>query len=197
MRRASSSSVDRLEPDDEMSPRLAATTSPHSTSTMPANAASSPSARSSTSAVRSSRYRSAWCNVILPHCVAVHERERRRRDRLGHTQGTTEALRERGLAGPHVAGQHDHVAGRARPASTAATAWVVAGRRARSNMISPRCYGAANARCACSRHTRSRSRSCRAGRPTPRRVIAFSPCSPINTTSSPTAIGSSPTSTIS
>ena len=43
--------------------------------------------------------------------IAVDERERRRRDRFGDAERTPEALRERGLAGTHVAGQDDHVTG--------------------------------------------------------------------------------------
>ena len=42
--------------------------------------------------------------------VAVHERERRRGDRLGDADGATEALGERRLAGAHLAGEHDEVA---------------------------------------------------------------------------------------
>ena len=96
------------------SPNVDSTTSPHSTSTMPWYSASSPSARSATSASWSRRYRSAWCSVDVAGVVAVHERERRRRDRLGHPERPAEALGERRLAGAHLAGQQDDVA---RPAS--------------------------------------------------------------------------------
>ena len=47
--------------------------------------------------------------------VRVHEGERRRRDRLGHTERPAEALGERRLAGAHLPGEHDHVAGAAEP----------------------------------------------------------------------------------
>ena len=58
--------------------------------------------------------------------IAVHEGVRRRRDRLGHADRLAEALGERGLAGAHLAGEHDEVARRAKPASDAAMADVVA-----------------------------------------------------------------------
>ena len=45
--------------------------------------------------------------------VAVHERERRRRDRFGDSERRAEALSERGLAGAHLPGQHDQIAPRA------------------------------------------------------------------------------------
>ena len=48
--------------------------------------------------------------------VAVHERERRRRDRFGDSERSAEPLGERGLAGAHLTGQHDQIAGRARAA---------------------------------------------------------------------------------
>ena len=104
------------------SPNEPATTSPHSTSTMPSDSSSSASARSATS-----------CWVVEPVDVgvvqgdpaggiAVHEGERRRRDRLGHPEGPPEALGERRLAGAHLAGQHDQVAAARQPASAAAMA---------------------------------------------------------------------------
>ena len=88
-------------------------TSPHSTSTMPSNSASSWQ-RQFVDVGRACRAgtgrRGAACSRSRQR-IAVHERERRRRDRLGHAERAPETLRERRLAGAHLAGQHDHVAG--------------------------------------------------------------------------------------
>ena len=45
-----------------------------------------------------------------PGGVAVHQGERRRRDRLGHADRLAEPLGEGGLAGAHLAGEHDEIA---------------------------------------------------------------------------------------
>ena len=60
-----------------------ATTSPHSTSTMPSDSASSASARSATSAMLIEAVEVGVVQGQPAGVVAVHERERRRRDRLG------------------------------------------------------------------------------------------------------------------
>ncbi len=43
--------------------------------------------------------------------IAVHQRERGRRDPIGHTERHAETLSERGLAGTHLPREHDDVAG--------------------------------------------------------------------------------------
>ena len=50
-----------------------------------------------------------------PAVVAVHQRECRRRDRLGDAERPAEALGERRLAGAHLPGEHDDVTRRAEP----------------------------------------------------------------------------------
>ena len=88
--------------------------------------------------------------------VGVHERERRRRDRLGHAQRRAEALRERRLAGTHLAGQHDQVAaGEHSPAIAAAIAWVSASEVARSSSIVTTRHGGVDVTSVTARHATS------------------------------------------
>ena len=77
----------------------------------------------------------------LRHVVAVHQRVGRRRDRLGDAERTAEPLRERRLAGAHLARQHDDVARARQQRDRGGDRLGVSERRRAQEQHRRRCYG--------------------------------------------------------
>jgi len=87
----------------KLAPRSSRATSPHSTSTFVQRQVGD----------RVVRRQPIGVGVVEAHptgLVAVHECERRRRDRLDHTEGLPEPLGEGGLSRTHLTAEHDQIA---------------------------------------------------------------------------------------